>query len=1433
MNLKKFFFYPALFSIVIIILTLPGTVIAEETQHLQTWYENTIRMLEQKEYHITCSDDNKYQSPNRTQNLRFQYYHNGFSVKTRTIKVPQYDLNDPSILGSDKRYCYLENWRISLTLLGYGKGSCLIGFSGRDLIVNRNYASIEDDKMVIEYLNDKNGMRQNFIVKNKPAGDDDLRIVIKTSTDLKLNISDQNISFTDNQEKEKLRYSSLKVWDANNLPLKAKFEKYNPNAFAIVVHDEQADYPITIDPLSTSPDWSKTAGQASANYGFALATAGDVNGDGYSDIMIGAPYYDNGQSNEGAIFGYYGSASGPSSSQDWFAESNQTDANFGYSLATAGDVNGDGYSDVVVGAPLCENGQSDEGIIYIFHGSSSGLSASSSYQREVDQASAQFGFSVSTAGDVNGDGYSDVIASALYYDSGQTDEGKVFVYHGSSGGLSASPDWDHETNQASAQFGYAVSTAGDVNGDGYSDVIIGGPYLDNGQVDEGLAIGFYGSSSGLATSWSWYKESDAANARFGFSVSTAGDANGDGYSDVLVGTPYWENGVATMYPGGSGGLSTTPIWGPSEGSSWIRFGYSLACAGDINGDGFADVIVGAPEYSDGQSNEGRAYIYYGNSSGASATADWTFESDQVSAYLGQCVATAGDVNGDGYSDVLVGAPSYDDTQTDEGKVYLYFGASQKLSTSCDWVIESNEANAWYGYSVSTAGDVNGDGYSDVIIGDPYAEAGMTDRGYAFVYLGASDGLATSAVWSKPGSYSGELFSYWASTAGDVNGDGYSDVIVSEPREEDYAFAYNQMDHVQLYYGTSSGVSSSYAWQVESGGVGGSGFGRDCGTAGDVNGDGYSDVIFGQYTTGGIGKVHGYYGSSSGLSEDSDWYVDGATYNDNPFGSDISTAGDVNGDGYSDVIVGGNTALYAFYGSDTGLPTSYSWKNEMNEFISSVATAGDVNGDGYSDVIVGLRGYDNGQTDEGEIYIYYGSSTGLSNASFSQIESNIESAFFGGAVSTAGDVNNDGYSDVIVGVIGCGIGGRAWIYLGSASGIVTDLYWYTDELNASGARLGSAVSSAGDVNGDGFSDVVIGAPFYTNGQNYEGLVRVYYGNDGSGLRHTLQQYQYGTSDIMGPDDMSSSSGQIRLNTFAKSPYGSTNGKLVYEFAKNGSSFSNALDGSGTQSAYTDLSTSPEGVQLTEDINGLTAGKNYRWRTRIKYETTSNPYQVYGPWFYYSNYQPFSFGSVKSSAITEVPLPITLASFSAVEENGSVILKWTTATETENSGFIIQRKTAETDWQTLVDFHSDPNLEGAGTSSKTHNYNWLDENAEPGATYQYRLGDIDHANKIVWHDAVEITVSEELAQIPAEFGLQNAFPNPFNPTLTIHYGLTEDAQTSVKILDLQGKIISTLSNKHQKAGSYELHWTANGVPSGMYLVEVVSNGNKDLKKVLLAK
>ncbi len=430
------------------------------------------------------------------------------------------------------------------------------------------------------------------------------------------------------------------------------------------------------DYLSALPNWTAESDTAVALFGYSVSSAGDVNGDGYYDVIVGARDYDNFGLREGRAFVYHGSAVGLSLTPNWTAWGNQYYAAFGGSVSSAGDVNGDGYDDVIVGAFQAYDGQLSEGTAYVYHGSATGLSRIANWTAEGEQLSAYFGFSVSTAGDVNGDGYADVIVGARYYDLGQSnsDEGRAYVYHGSASGLSAIPNWIADGSSPQTSFGYSVDTAGDVNGDGYSDVIVGSYYYIYGVVNDGQAYVYHGSAAGLSRSADWTADSGVADDGFGFAVAGAGDVNGDGFSDVLVGAPAYDSpvvGQAYGYNGSEAGLSATPSWtgsSPYDGG----FGASVASAGDVNDDGYAEVIAGAPIYYSGII-EGQASVFLGSPSGPNSTADWTAESGVNNSSFGYSVSTAGDVNGDGYDDVIVGSPTCESGQTAEGWAFAYHG----------------------------------------------------------------------------------------------------------------------------------------------------------------------------------------------------------------------------------------------------------------------------------------------------------------------------------------------------------------------------------------------------------------------------------------------------------------------------------------------------------------------------------------------------------------------------------------------------------------------------------------------------------------------------------------------------------------------------------------------------------------------------------------
>jgi hypothetical protein len=1020
---------------------------------------------------------------------------------------------------------------------------------------------------------------------------------------------------------------------------------------------ENAANPLAVDPISGSPSWTFESNFDGAELGFSVATAGDVNGDGFSDVIVGAPKLDNPQTDEGRAYVFHGSAGGLSTIPAWTAEGNQTGgagdgALFGISVACAGDVNGDDYADVIIGASGYDNGQTDEGQAYVYYGSVNGLGASPAWTVESNQAWAYLGHSVATAGDVNGDGFSDVIVGVIYYDSPEMDEGRAYAYYGSSVGLSMTANWTGESNQAGEAFGSWVATAGDVNGDGYADVIVGAPKWDiapqHGQEDAGRAFVYHGSPTGLGAS-AWNKASTQPGALFGGSVATAGDVNGDGYSDVVVGAEgfdiagYPDLGAVVVYQGTDTGLQSSGTSLVIPGflrKSDAHFGSSVATAGDVNGDGYADVIVGARLHGDDPVAAGLAMVSLGSASGLSDLPAWYASGpNQARAYFGTSVATAGDVNGDGYSDLIVGGPNFDNPQIDEGQAFVFHGSGAGLSVTY-WAAERNRADDRLGISSAIAGDVNGDGYSDFIVGAPNYDNGETEEGCAYVHYGSAEG-PVFVPWQAEGNQIGAQFGWSVSTAGDVNGDGFSDVIVGAPGD----------GRAYVFHGSQTGLAELPAWMNEWGAS--QRFGWSVATAGDVNGDGFSDVIVGAPNAGADGRVFVYQGSQNGLAATPAWTADGSQPGSS-FGYSVATAGDVNGDGFSEVIIGafypltggGPAGAFVYEGSDTGLGASPAWAVEVSEdspgFGKSVATAGDINGDGFSDVIVGANYFDNGEDLEGRAFVYYGSENGLASSAGWTAEGNQAVAHFGASVSTAGDVNGDGFSDVIIGAPSYNGGesyeGRAFVYHGSETGLDASPSW-TAESNYPGARFGWSVATAGDVTGDGFSDVIAGAPEMHGGNEPgEGWAYIYYGNGGNGLDRIPRQTRVldaGTPvAVLGLSDVE---GRIRIEALARTPMGRGIVRLEWEVEP----LSTPLDGSDIQHSdnFDTGAPGPNGSARTigNRPGDLEPGTLYHWRLRI---ATDSPFFPHSRWF-----------SIADNAPSEADIRTALAGTTAVEETSA--------------------------------------------------------------------------------------------------------------------------------------------------------------------------------------
>ncbi len=344
------------------------------------------------------------------------------------------------------------------------------------------------------------------------------------------------------------------------------------------------------------------------------------------------------------------------------------------------------------------------------------------------------GRSVSTAGDVNGDGFADLIVGADTADAGGTDRGTAYVVFGKAGGFGTSlplgtldgTDGFKLTGVADADFaGISVSTAGDVNGDGFDDLIVGATGADEGGTNRGAAYVVLGKASGFAPSLSLgaldgsngFRLAGAAdNDRAGYSVSAAGDVNGDGFGDLIVGAIFASEGggfrgAAYVVFGKAGGFAPSLALASLDGTNGFKLaaaadgdfaGVSVSAAGDINGDGFGDLLVGAHRADEGGYDRGAAYVVFGKASGFGASLplsslDGTngFKLAGVSDYdyTGRSVSNAGDINGDGFDDLIVGALRAIDSGLNRGAAYVVFGfgapdvtiaANGKSATFTDW-----------------------------------------------------------------------------------------------------------------------------------------------------------------------------------------------------------------------------------------------------------------------------------------------------------------------------------------------------------------------------------------------------------------------------------------------------------------------------------------------------------------------------------------------------------------------------------------------------------------------------------------------------------------------------------------------------------------------------------------------------------------------------
>ena len=907
--------------------------------------------------------------------------------------------------------------------------------------------------------------------------------------------------------------------------------------------------------------------EAGDHAGVSVSGAGDVNGDGYTDLIVGARFGDDGGTDAGEAYVVFGKASDPS---DPFGElvggrqvmdlTNlapeegfviQGDARYdfaGYSVSGAGDVNGDGFADLLVGAPSGWDGGLEAGEAYVVFGKASGFgNLDGSGRQVVDltslaagdgfviQGDVHFdwaGASVSAAGDVNGDGFTDLIVGAHKGDDGGTRAGEAYVVFGKDDEFGSPDNGDRQVvdltslapdegfiiqgDESFDRAGVSVSGAGDVNGDGYADLIVGASRGDDGGIFAGEAYVVFGKASGFG-------ELDDSNRR----VMDLTDLTA---TEGFI------------------------IQGDEAGDT---AGSSVSHAGDVNGDGFADLIVGAPCGSDGGHFAGEAYVVFGKASGfgsldgtgrrvvdltSLAVADgFIIQGDAVDDQAGVSISAAGDVNGDGFADLIVGAYQGDDGGTDAGEAYVIFGKASdpsdpfgsldssgrrvidlsNLDAEEGFIIQGDAAYDQAGFSVSAAGDVNGDGFADLIVGAPHGDDGGTNAGEAYVLFGGPAGLSTeaAAVLGTDGNddlnVDGEATVVLAGAGDDVlNIDGFGD---ADLLKLDGGTGTDTLCLVNLDAGTNpnsslhldlSTLADSRISSIEHIDLSGNGDNSltltrlDLLNLSEVRSDGQAEL-----------RVDGNAGDRVTLNDDG-WVrrgteeIEGTTYKAFENGNArllVNIAIDISGliptVDLTDLTAGEG---FIIQGDEAGDGAG-----------RSVSDAGDVNGDGYADLIVGARFGDDGGRFAGEAYVVFGKAsdpsdpfgelvggrqvmdlTNLAPEEGFIIQGDAGYDFAGHSVSGAGDVNGDGFADLIVGAPSGWDGGinagEAYVVFGKASA-PSDPF---GSLDGSGRQVvdltslaagdgfviqgdvhfdwaGASVSAAGDVNGDGFADLIVG------------------------------------------------------------------------------------------------------------------------------------------------------------------------------------------------------------------------------------------------------------------------------------------------------------------------------------------------------------------------
>jgi len=412
-----------------------------------------------------------------------------------------------------------------------------------------------------------------------------------------------------------------------------------------------------------------------------------------------------------------------------------------------------------------------------------------------------------------------------------------------------------------------------------------------------------------------------AGEQFGGQTAGIGDVDNDGYSDIAVLIP--ARGYCVVYQGGTT-LRESLVHPLASSGLSLSAQSQIRPAGDIDSDGFDDVLITAPAmYVSGMRAAGAVIIFYGSPSGLREMPDQMILGTEKDMRLGSDVDGVGDINQDGYDDILVGADGW---KEDTGMVRLYLGGPDGLYEAPVWIWEGEAKGDRFGHAVTGAGDLNADGFLDFAVSSPFATSGE-GKGCVYIFYGLADLGALEVGDTVHGRMLKSYYGLSIRLAGDVNNDGFSDLIISAPKEPDGP-------HINP------------------------------------------------------GKVELYLGSEHGIGTDPtpDWFIQGES-NDALLGFTIAFLGDVNRDGYDDVAIGapGHSSegkvergkVYIYLGAWNGFreaPSIIELGPDPGDHLSAgLAGAGDIDGDGFNDVLVGAPGADSSTgVNAGELHIYRGS-----------------------------------------------------------------------------------------------------------------------------------------------------------------------------------------------------------------------------------------------------------------------------------------------------------------------------------------------------------------------------------------------------------------------------------------------------------------------------